>query len=440
MDFSEDEEFKYWEKADDIQRLKREGKFLEAKSLLLKCIDTIEIEEDDLKKPPFYYQEMSIVLRKLNEFEDASRYFIIYEETLINNYLIAKQMYLDEAPRMKKLYYPNGLPINQDTIKALQRHNRLEEAQDVSGFFIDKYLSKKQPKKELLHHQRKYDFIALDLETANEDLASICQVGLAFVKDGIITHTWGSYVDPETYFSNTWLHGIDELTVAGAPTFPKLLPELLNCIEGEIVVTHTSFDRTALTQASQKYGLPPIEFRHIDSAKMARRADGRFLHKGYGLQNLCSYYNIEYQEAHNAIWDAHMAAQVVLYLLSNYPPTLEEWEQSLKQRCSGNRSTSRFRQDGEEGGPLSGLSFVFTGALATPRKEVAALTASLGGNVRDTVNDQIDYLVVGIPSHVHWVDNAPSTKEKAARRLLENGGKIQIISEDEFNSLIDDLQ
>lgn len=440
MPFSEDEEYKYWEEADTVLRLKREGKFLEAKSLLQNCIYTIEVIEDDLKKPPFYYKEMSVVLRKLNEFEEASRYFILYEETLINNYLIDKQMYLDESPRSKILYHPNGLPITQDTIKALQRHNRLEEAQDVSGFFIDKYLCKKQPKNEIQHHQCKYDFIVLDLETANEDLASICQIGLAFVKDGTITHTWGSYVDPETYFSNTWLHDIDEQTVAGAPTFPKLLPELLNHIQDEIVVTHTSFDRTALTQASQKYNLPPIEFRHIDSAKMARRADSRFLHKGYGLQNLCNNYNIEYQEAHNAIWDAHMAAQVVLYLLANYPPTIEEWEQSLKQRCSGTNSTGKVRQDGAEGGPLSGLNFVFTGALATPRKEVAALTASLGGNVKDTVNDQIDYLVVGIPSHAHWVDNAPSTKEKAARRLLENGGKIQIISEDEFNSLLDDMQ
>lgn len=285
-----------------------------------------------------------------------------------------------------------------------------------------------------------FDFVALDVETANEDIGSICQIGLAFVKDGKVVNTWGTYVDPETYFSNTWLHGIDEDTVKGAPTFPQLLSQLLPKIQGERIVSHTSFDRVSLDQAAQRYGLTVPEYRHIDSAKMARRADQRFLYKGYSLRNLCFVYSIAYENAHDAKADAETAALLVLYLLENFPPSLDEWEQSLKQRLSSSPGRSgRVRIDGVPGGPLAGQTFVFTGALATPRREVAALTSSLGGHVRDIVSKDVDYLVVGLPARVHQMDNKPSNKEKTARKLLEAGGRIQIITEQEFFSIIEDL-
>lgn len=288
---------------------------------------------------------------------------------------------------------------------------------------------------------RSYDFIALDCELANEDYSSICQIGMAFVKEGHIVGTKGIYIDPETFFTNTWLHGIDEDSVAGCKIFPMVLPELIATIQDEILVTHTSSDIIYLKRACIRYGLELPEIRHVDSAKMARRADQRFIHRGYSLENLCLNYDIPYAyaEAHDGVVDAVLAAKVVLYLLKNHPGSLEEWEASLKKPLRRSGSSGRVRQDGQPGGPLEGLSFVFTGTLERPRKEIAAITADLGGNVRYTVNDQIDYLVVGLPSYAHMKDQKPSRKEATARKLLEAGGKIQIITEEEFNSILSDL-
>lgn len=286
---------------------------------------------------------------------------------------------------------------------------------------------------------RKYDFIALDGELANEDYSSICQIGMAFVKDGQIIDTKGTYINPETHFTNTWLHGIDEDTVAGCKTFPMILPELLATIQDEILVTHTSADLIYLKRACMRYGLELPEIRHVDSAKMARRADQRFILRGYSLENLCINYDIPYEGAHDGVVDAVLAARVVLHLIKNQPDSLEEWEASLKKPRRRIDSSSKVRQDGQPGGPLEGLSFVFTGALERPRKEIAAITAELGGNVRDIVTDQIDYLVVGIPSKVLMQAQKLSKKEAAARKLQEAGGKIQIITEEEFNSILSDL-
>jgi DNA polymerase III epsilon subunit-like protein len=57
------------------------------------------------------------------------------------------------------------------------------------------------------------DFVALDLETANSDYASICEIGLVRFSNGIPVDSLSSFVslpDELDYFENTWIHGITE--------------------------------------------------------------------------------------------------------------------------------------------------------------------------------------------------------------------------------------
>lgn len=42
-------------------------------------------------------------------------------------------------------------------------------------------------------------FVALDVETANADQASICQVGLVRFEGGDVADTWETLVDPEDF-------------------------------------------------------------------------------------------------------------------------------------------------------------------------------------------------------------------------------------------------
>ncbi len=53
-------------------------------------------------------------------------------------------------------------------------------------------------------------FAAVDVETANADLGSICQIGVALFRDGAHVHSWSSLVDPEDYFDtiNVSIHGM----------------------------------------------------------------------------------------------------------------------------------------------------------------------------------------------------------------------------------------
>ena len=127
-------------------------------------------------------------------------------------------------------------------------------------------------------------FSAIDVETANADPASICQIGIVHVRAGTIRAQWQSLVNPETQFhsSNFAIHGINEETVRCRPKLPDVYEEIAAQIEGAILVSHTSYDRIALDGPMRKYRLPPItgpmaRQRHDRTPDLAAAAEQRRL-------------------------------------------------------------------------------------------------------------------------------------------------------------------
>ena len=93
-------------------------------------------------------------------------------------------------------------------------------------------------------------FVALDVETANAYLSSICQIGLAYFEDNAPPRVWTTYVNPRADFApiNVAIHGISPAMVRNAPTFSQLYAQLCRALAGRIVVHHTHFDRCAIKQ------------------------------------------------------------------------------------------------------------------------------------------------------------------------------------------------
>ena len=88
-------------------------------------------------------------------------------------------------------------------------------------------------------------FNSIDVETANADRASICQIGIVHVQDGQIEDQWQTLINSEDWFDpwNVSIHGIDENDVRNSPTLPKVHDELRRRLSGSVLVSHTSFDR-----------------------------------------------------------------------------------------------------------------------------------------------------------------------------------------------------
>jgi DNA polymerase-3 subunit epsilon len=55
-------------------------------------------------------------------------------------------------------------------------------------------------------------FTGIDVETANEDLSRICQIGIATVRYGAVMDVWTTLINPLGPFSprHTAIHGIDK--------------------------------------------------------------------------------------------------------------------------------------------------------------------------------------------------------------------------------------
>lgn len=170
-----------------------------------------------------------------------------------------------------------------------------------------------------------FRFIALDVETACGDAASICQIGLACVAMDNSIHGFSTLVKPGTRFDpfNTRLHGIGPADVADAPRFAQAFDSLFPLLSRHRLVQHSSFDKRAFAAACQSCGLDTPDFHWSDSVQIARRAWPELKgNGGHGLGNLKKVLQLDFHH-HDAGEDARAAAMVVLLAESRLGLTFE---------------------------------------------------------------------------------------------------------------------
>jgi DNA polymerase-3 subunit epsilon len=283
------------------------------------------------------------------------------------------------------------------------------------------------------------NFVAIDVETANADMGTICQIGIAKVENGSLSGEWKTYVDPEDYFDgfNISIHGIDASVVKGAPTFPALSDTLHSYLERSVVVCHTHFDRVALHQAAQRYRVTAPECIWLDSARVARRAWKECEWKGYGLYDVCHMLGYEFKH-HDALEDAKAAAHILLAAVSESGLDVEGWLTRVRQPIdpTASGSAAAIRHEGNPEGALYGESLVFTGALQIPRHEAADMAAAIGCRVESGVTKRTTMLVVGDQDLKRLAGHEKSTKHRKAEELIAKGAPIRILRESDFRELV----
>jgi DNA polymerase-3 subunit epsilon len=282
------------------------------------------------------------------------------------------------------------------------------------------------------------NFVAIDVETANPDMASICQIGIARCKNGVIIDEWKSYVDPEDYFDgiNVSIHGIDESDVQGSPKFPELIDTLRSYLDDSVVVCHTHFDRVAMHQSAQRHGISPFQSIWLDSARVARRTWSECAWKGYGLYNVSRLIGYDFKH-HDALEDAKAAAQILIAAIEKSNLDIDGWLKRIRQPIDPNNvsSCSAIKREGNPEGSLYGEVIVFTGALEIPRREAADLAASLGCQVASGVTKKTTMLVVGDQDIKKLAGNEKSSKHRKAEDLIKKGSSIRILMESDFKEL-----
>lgn len=287
------------------------------------------------------------------------------------------------------------------------------------------------------------EFVALDVETANGDMASICQIGLARFADGALVETWSSLVDPEDWFSpmNISVHGIEPEMVVGQPKLPAIAERINSMLGGSISVHHTHFDRIAIHRAFSKYELPPPQTTWLDSARVTRRTWSDISHSGYGLSNVCERIGYQFKH-HDALEDAKAAGYVLLAAIKESRLDLDAWLHRVSQPIdpSTTNYSGRIEREGNVDGPLSGEVVVFTGALDIPRTEAADLAASIGCQVTPGVTKKTTLLVVGNQDIKKLGGHEKSSKHRKAEEMIQQGQAIRILCESDFRFLVSEAQ
>ncbi|MGL4944541.1 MAG: exonuclease domain-containing protein [Thermoguttaceae bacterium] len=280
------------------------------------------------------------------------------------------------------------------------------------------------------------DFIAIDFETASRAKnyqSSACSIGIAVVKNGQVVHRpFYSLIKPppryEFDLQNVKLHGIRYDMVQDAPTFAELWGNIKDFFHGSHVVAHKlSFDRSVLMACLQEYNLEePAVLGWWDTLETSRKYLSLPDHK---LPTVAAHLGIPLQQHHEALEDALACAKIAIALMNEYGD-LADLARSVsdgKTRAKSATKRQRVKTDisiAEPDNRFSGMTFVFTGALATMTRSQAELfVKEYGGKASSSVSSKTSFVVAG--------DAAGSKLTKAC----ELG--VTVISEAEFKQMID---
>ncbi|PKF68674.1 DNA polymerase III subunit epsilon [Corynebacterium mastitidis] len=159
-------------------------------------------------------------------------------------------------------------------------------------------------------------FVALDVETANADWGSICQVGVVRFIDGVEEESASWLCQPPVPGfdpRNVGIHGIDQGDVARAESFAEVLPRLVTFLGDLPVVAHNAqFDVTALHRASAAAGADAPELRFGCSLALARA--GSLDVRNHRLPTVAQALDVGLERHHDALADARACGAIVAAL------------------------------------------------------------------------------------------------------------------------------
>lgn len=294
------------------------------------------------------------------------------------------------------------------------------------------------------------DFIAIDVETANYDRGSICQIGIVGYIGGEIKRLYSSLINPKCDFSRKAIniHGITPEMVVDAPSFIDAWQEIGPLLKEYPVIAHNaSFDIGAILAAMKRCKIDLVEIKYACTLKLARIVYYRAF-KSYSLNTLCDALDIPLSCHHDASADAEACALLLLRMADELNArTLDEvmMRSALSMNSSleypalkaydmpePNLSLASFNSQACDS--FEGKTFVITGIFDafTSRKEVEDIIISRGGEVGTSVTKRTNVLLIGYQDLNRTKGNEKSQKHIKADKLIAKGFDIILMGEDDF--------
>ena len=294
------------------------------------------------------------------------------------------------------------------------------------------------------------NFTAIDFETANSKRGSVCAVGLAKVRDGLVVRTDSWLIRPPASIGefaprHIQVHGIRPADVRSAPSWSESLQRITAFAGADPFVAHNaSFDRSVLRGACEATGLtlPGNTFHcSVDLARRLLDLEGNKLPQVVRALGLGAFSH------HDAGSDAEMCAAAVLAIARRHGlRSLEELWPARSTPSAGSHRYARTptraelprpAEHADPSHPLYGQVVVFTGDLATlTREEAMVRSAALGATPANNITKKTTMLVLGQadPARRSAVLTSGSGKERKAQQYIDAGQAIRPVSEWELRA------
>ena len=307
-------------------------------------------------------------------------------------------------------------------------------------------------------------FAALDFETATSSRNSACALGAVFFEVDEYERVWRfgdlfyELIQPPGNIFDFWnvgIHGITPEMTEDADSFDVVWRRFENLLEDHVLLAHNAaFDMSVARNSGDFHSFQMSGFRYLCTYRMAKAAFPTLF--SYRLDVLSEHFGLDLEEHHHAGWDALASAQLAAKICEAtdvLDPVaaseklgfrLGQIEGNSYSPFSGSEGISarsgesiRFRDlvpsgKVDESHPAFGLTFAFTGTLASmSRKDAAQMVTDCGGIAHSSPGKKTNFLVVGVTDFTK-VRDGMSGKMKKALDLADSGTGIEIIDEAAF--------
>ncbi|TDQ63569.1 DNA polymerase-3 subunit epsilon [Maritalea mobilis] len=265
-------------------------------------------------------------------------------------------------------------------------------------------------------------FVAVDVETANSERGSICQIGIAEFDNWQLVDKWVTLVNPQCEFdeANIGVHSITPDAVRNAPSFGHVYKQIKRRMENRLVVSHTLFDQEAISEAIIYAAKVGFACDWIDSSRVVRHLWPEYRKKGFGLGNLKQEFGMTFQH-HDALEDAIAAGEILCMAAKKSNLGARELGEMSLKKISISYPPRAEKLEGKKDGPLSGHVCVLSGDFPSDKANVSKLLNELGAAVHPNVTKKTSLLVVG------GLEDTPTGKVKKALEYAERGQSIEIV-------------
>ncbi|MGO3652058.1 exonuclease domain-containing protein [Vagococcus sp.] len=306
------------------------------------------------------------------------------------------------------------------------------------------------------------NFVAIDFETANQNRASACSVGLVKIINGEVQDTFYSLINPEDEFDyfNISIHGITSDMVSNSPTYPDVISQINTFVSGFPLVAHYApFDMGVIRDSNDRYNIKNFKANYFDSYYLSKQYIQSI---SYKLDYLSGQLGFNFKH-HNALEDAMACANLILFLCkkngaqdvqtllenARYPKlgVIEGSSGSGFRRKKSHKlsqdlnikeileSVDRLSLNKEH--PFYNTHACFTGKLQSMTRHSAMnLFAQYGGFPEKNVTKKVNFLIMGEQDFRVVGDELKSSKILKAEKLLSQGQDIQLLTEDDFLKMI----